>query len=115
MKTYHMYQNESKQAEMKLRNVEGQKQKVEQQLSGKNTTSRKLKVSRILSHSEDCDVKLYKHSITILVWDEQGISTFYNHDNCNDNDKNNESLSSSIFQLVISNAFTRSSRPLLKC
>ncbi|RUS79935.1 hypothetical protein EGW08_012279, partial [Elysia chlorotica] len=43
MKTYHMYQNESKQAEMKLRSVEGQKQKVEQQLSGKNTTSRKLK------------------------------------------------------------------------
>ncbi|BFZ10566.1 hypothetical protein BsWGS_13608 [Bradybaena similaris] len=43
MKTYHLYQNESKQAEMKLRNVESQKQKVEQQLSGKNTTSRKLK------------------------------------------------------------------------
>lgn len=43
MKTYHIYQNESKQAELKLKNVESQKQKVEQQLSGKNTTSRKLK------------------------------------------------------------------------
>ncbi|CAG5119867.1 unnamed protein product [Candidula unifasciata] len=43
MKTYHLYQNESKQAELKLRNVESQKQKVEQQLSSKNTTSRKLK------------------------------------------------------------------------
>ncbi|XP_035828526.1 SLIT-ROBO Rho GTPase-activating protein 1 [Aplysia californica] len=43
MKTYHIYQNESKQAEMKLKNVECQKHKVEQQLSGKNTTSKKLK------------------------------------------------------------------------
>ncbi|KAH9512475.1 SLIT-ROBO Rho GTPase-activating protein 3 [Bulinus truncatus] len=43
MKTYHLYQNESKQAELKLRNVESQKLKVEQQLSGKNTSSRKLK------------------------------------------------------------------------
>ncbi|GFO43846.1 slit-robo rho GTPase-activating protein 1, partial [Plakobranchus ocellatus] len=43
MKTYHLYQNESKQAELKLRSVEDQKQKVEQQLSAKNTTSRKLK------------------------------------------------------------------------
>ncbi|XP_013083230.2 SLIT-ROBO Rho GTPase-activating protein 1-like isoform X3 [Biomphalaria glabrata] len=43
MKTYHQYQNESKQAELKLRNVESQKVKVEQQLSGKNTSSRKLK------------------------------------------------------------------------
>ncbi|XP_059167757.1 SLIT-ROBO Rho GTPase-activating protein 1-like isoform X4 [Physella acuta] len=43
MKTYHLYQNESKQAELKLKNVESQKQKVEQQLSGKNSSSRKLK------------------------------------------------------------------------
>ena len=43
MKTYHIYQNESKQAELKLRNVENQRIKVEQQLSGKNTSSRKLK------------------------------------------------------------------------
>ncbi|XP_048257474.1 SLIT-ROBO Rho GTPase-activating protein 1-like isoform X4 [Haliotis rufescens] len=43
MKTYHIYQSESKQAESKLRSVESQKMKVEQQLSGKNTTSRKLK------------------------------------------------------------------------
>ena len=43
MKTYHIYQAEAKQAEAKLRNVESQKAKVEQQLSGKNTTSRKLK------------------------------------------------------------------------
>ncbi|XP_041347523.1 SLIT-ROBO Rho GTPase-activating protein 1-like isoform X3 [Gigantopelta aegis] len=44
MKTYHAYQSESKQAETKLRSVEGQKLKVEQQLSGKNlTSSRKLK------------------------------------------------------------------------
>jgi hypothetical protein len=43
MKTYHIYQAEAKQAEVKLRNVEQQKAKVEQQLSGKNTTSRKLK------------------------------------------------------------------------
>ncbi|KAK7503696.1 hypothetical protein BaRGS_00005235, partial [Batillaria attramentaria] len=43
MKTYHIYQAEAKQAEVKLRSVESQKAKVEQQLSGKNTTSRKLK------------------------------------------------------------------------
>ncbi|XP_076469342.1 SLIT-ROBO Rho GTPase-activating protein 1-like [Babylonia areolata] len=43
MKTYHMYQAEAKQAEVKLRSVESQKTKVEQQLSGKNTTSRKLR------------------------------------------------------------------------
>lgn len=43
MKTYHIYQAEAKQAEVKLRGVESQKAKVEQQLSGKNTTSRKLK------------------------------------------------------------------------
>ncbi|ESO99728.1 hypothetical protein LOTGIDRAFT_141691, partial [Lottia gigantea] len=43
MKTYHAYQSESKQAEQKLRNVESQKNKVEQQLTGKNTSSRKLK------------------------------------------------------------------------
>ena len=44
MKTYHAYQSESKQAESKLRSVESQKNKVEQQLSGKNiTSSRKLK------------------------------------------------------------------------
>lgn len=43
MKTYHIYQADAKQAELKLRSVESQKTKVEQQLSGKNSTSRKLK------------------------------------------------------------------------
>lgn len=44
MKTYHIYQADAKQAEVKLRSVESQKAKVESQLSGKNTsTSRKLK------------------------------------------------------------------------
>ncbi|XP_064605017.1 SLIT-ROBO Rho GTPase-activating protein 3-like isoform X2 [Liolophura sinensis] len=43
MRTYHVYQGESKQAEMKLQNVMGQKQKIEQQLAGKGGTIRKLK------------------------------------------------------------------------
>ena len=44
MKTYHTYQTESKQAESKLRSVELQKSKLEQQLSGKNVSNnRKMK------------------------------------------------------------------------
>lgn len=44
MKTYHTYQTESKQSESKLRTVESQKSKLEQQLQGKNVSSnRKLK------------------------------------------------------------------------
>ncbi|KAL5014667.1 hypothetical protein ScPMuIL_008937 [Solemya velum] len=44
MKTYHTYQSESKQAESKLKAVELQKQKLEQQLSAKSqNTSKKLK------------------------------------------------------------------------
>ena len=44
MKTYHQYQQESKQAEEALRKVQSQKSKVETQLSGKSlTTSRKFK------------------------------------------------------------------------
>ncbi|KAJ8302227.1 hypothetical protein KUTeg_021214 [Tegillarca granosa] len=44
MKTYHTYQTESKQSEAKLRTVESQKSKLEQQLQGKNVSSnRKLK------------------------------------------------------------------------
>lgn len=38
-----MYQGESKQAELKLQNVMGQKQKIEQQMAGKGGTIRKLK------------------------------------------------------------------------
>ncbi|XP_056000092.1 SLIT-ROBO Rho GTPase-activating protein 1-like isoform X8 [Ostrea edulis] len=41
MKTYHTYQTESKQAESKLRTVECQKNKLEQQLAGKNISSNK--------------------------------------------------------------------------
>ena len=44
MKTYHQYQQDSKQAEEALRKVQSQKSKVEQQLSGKSLTgSRKFK------------------------------------------------------------------------
>nr|XP_011416165.2 SLIT-ROBO Rho GTPase-activating protein 1 isoform X6 [Crassostrea gigas] len=44
MKTYHTYQAESMQAESKLRAMESQKNKLEQQLAGKNiATNRKLK------------------------------------------------------------------------
>ncbi|XP_071121830.1 SLIT-ROBO Rho GTPase-activating protein 3-like isoform X3 [Mytilus edulis] len=44
MKTYHAYQSDSKSAEAKLKTVETQKAKLEQQLAGKNATSnRKLK------------------------------------------------------------------------
>ena len=44
MKTYHTYQTESMQAESKLRAMELQKNKLEQQLAGKNISSnRKLK------------------------------------------------------------------------
>ena len=44
MKTYHSYQADSKTAESKLKAVEAQKGKLEQQLAGKNLTSnRKLK------------------------------------------------------------------------
>ncbi|KAL4227144.1 SLIT-ROBO Rho GTPase-activating protein 1 [Mactra antiquata] len=44
MKTYHQYQNDSKQAEEALKKVQSQKAKVEQQLSGKSLTgSRKFK------------------------------------------------------------------------
>lgn len=44
MKTYHTYQTESKQAESKLKTVEDQKSKLEQQLAGKNmANNRKLK------------------------------------------------------------------------
>ena len=44
MKTYHQYQQDSKQAEEALRKVQSQKSKVEQQLSGKSlTSSRKFK------------------------------------------------------------------------
>lgn len=44
MKTYHSYQSDSKTAEAKLKAVESQKAKLEQQLTGKNlTNNRKLK------------------------------------------------------------------------
>ena len=43
MKTYHVYQSDAKQTESKLKNVELQKAKVEQQLLGKVSSSRKLK------------------------------------------------------------------------
>ncbi|XP_076448200.1 SLIT-ROBO Rho GTPase-activating protein 1-like isoform X3 [Babylonia areolata] len=57
MKTYHKYQAEAKHAEGKLRSVESQKNKVEQQLSGKNTSSRKLK-----GLERDADKKQQKYS-----------------------------------------------------
>lgn len=43
MKTYHAYQNEAKNAENKLQEVQAQKKKLEQQLQGKTGTTRGLK------------------------------------------------------------------------
>ncbi len=72
MKTYHLYHGESKQAEIKLRHVENQKQKVEQHAS-KGTLSRKVRSFE--KQQEKVSVSQAKCLLKIILKNRSTIKT----------------------------------------